>query len=182
MHILGIVGSLRQGSFNRMLLREAFRLAPPKVETQTAELAGIPLYDGDLEEHDYPVPVNSLKDAIRAADGILLASPEYNYSIPGVVKNAIDWTSRPAKDIPWKGKPVAIMGASSGRFGTVRGQQHLRLVLFAVGAMVLNQPEILVGPAKEAFDGEGHLTDERVLGQMAKLWPAFLAWIDRVRE
>jgi chromate reductase len=178
--ILGIPGSLRQGSFNRLLLRAIFEKTPAGVECEVFSLGGIPLYDGDVEQSDFPPAVQALKDKIAAADGVILASPEYNYSIPGVVKNAIDWASRPPADGAWRNKAVAIVGASSGRFGTVRGQQHLRLVFFSVGALVLGQPEILVGPAGSVFDPQGRLLDSRLEEQIGKWWPAFLAWIDRI--
>lgn len=178
--ILGIPGSLRQGSFNGMLLQAILQAAPAGVECEVFSLARIPLYDGDLEQSAFPLAVQAFKEKIAAADGVVLASPEYNYSIPGVVKNAIDWASHPPADDAWKNKAVAIVGASSGRFGTVRGQQHLRLVFFSVGALVLGRPEILVGPAGSVFDSQGQLLDPRLKEQISKWWPAFLGWISKV--
>ncbi len=178
--ILGILGSLRHGSYNGMLLRAILQKAPTDVEIEIFPLDQIPLYDEDVEQSAFPSAVLALVEKIAAADGVVLASPEYNYSIPGVVKNAIDWASRPPAKDAWKNKPMAIVGASSGRFGTVRGQQHLRLVLFSVGALVLGRPEILVGYAASAFDPQGRLLDPRLDELINKWWPALLAWISKV--
>ena len=127
-NVLGFAGSLRKGSFNRMLLRAAVELAPPAMTIETIELDSIPLYNGDVEAQGDPEPVAEWKDAIRRADAILVVTPEYNYGIPGVLKNAIDWASRPPGKSVLNGKPAAIMGASPGGFGSVRAQLQLRQV------------------------------------------------------
>lgn len=159
--VCGIAGSLRAGSYNRMLLRAAAELAPAGMEIRPFErFSEIPLYDADLEAKGAPAPVAALKRAVREAAAVLVCTPEYNWSIPGVLKNAIDWASRPPAETPFAGKPVAIMGASPGAVGTARAQQHLRLVLASNGALVLPGPEVLVARCREKFDGSGKLVDE----------------------
>lgn len=158
--ILGIAGSLRKGSFNRSALRAAQRLVPPSVTLEIFDLDGIPVYNQD-EEQRPPAKVVELKSKIRAADAILLVTPEYNYSIPGVLKNAIDWASRPYGDSAWNGKPAAIMGASVGALGTARAQYHLRQTFVFLNMHAVNQPEVMIGGAGEKFDGQGSLTDEK---------------------
>ena len=126
LRILGFAGSLRKESFNRSLVRAAQELAPPNMTIDIFDLAGIPLYNGDVEAEGEPNPVAIFKQAIRAADALLIATPEYNHGVPGVMKNAIDWASRPARQAPMDGKPVGIIGASPGLTGTARGQSQLR--------------------------------------------------------
>jgi chromate reductase len=157
--VLGIAGSLRAGSYNRALLRAAQELAPAGVEVTEFDLRPIPLYDGDLEAEGDPEPVCALKDAISAADALLVVTPEYNHSIPGVLKNAIDWASRPALGSPLAGKPVAIAGASTGLSGTRRAQEHLRQALAFPQARVLDEPRLLVPEAFFKFDEDGRLGD-----------------------
>jgi chromate reductase len=159
--VLGIAGSLRAGSYNRALLDAAQELAPPGVEVTTFDLRPIPLYDGDVEREGDPEPVAALKNAIDAADAVLIVTPEYNHSIPGVLKNAIDWASRPALGSPLAGKAVAIAGASSGLGGTRRAQEHLRQALAFPRARVLDEPRVLVPEAYAKFDDAGRLVDER---------------------
>lgn len=159
--VCGIAGSLRAGSYNKMLLRAAAELAPAGMEIRPFErLSEIPLYDADLEAKATPAPVAALKRAVREAAAVLVCTPEYNWSVPGVLKNAIDWVSRPAAETPFAGKPVAVMGASPGAVGTARAQQHLRLVLASNGALVLPGPEVLVARCREKFDQSGKLADE----------------------
>ena len=158
--ILGIAGSLRKGSYNRFALRAAQRLVPQGVTLETFELDGIPVYNQD-EEQRPPAKVTELKAKIRAANAILLVTPEYNYSVPGALKNAIDWASRPYGDSAWNGKPVAIMGASVGILGTARAQYHLRQTFVFLNMYAVNQPEVMIGTASEKFDGQGNLTDEK---------------------
>ncbi|HEX3724225.1 MAG TPA: NAD(P)H-dependent oxidoreductase, partial [Nitrolancea sp.] len=141
-HLLGIVGSLRQGSFNRVLLRTAIALMPPGVTVETAEIGDIPLYNADLDTPNPPEAVSHFKERIAASDGLLIATPEYNYSVPGGLKNALDWASRPAATSVLKHKPVGIMGASGGRFGTVRGQLALRQVFLFTESHVMLKPEL----------------------------------------
>ena len=169
MRLLGIAGSLREGSYNRGLLRAARELLPEGVELVEHDLRGLPFYDGDLEAAGDPDSVTELKDAIRGADAILIATPEYNRGLPGGLKNAIDWASRPALASPLAGKPVAIMGASTGQGGTARAQQQLRDALEFPGAIVLQQPEVFVPEAFMRFDASGELVDEQTREEIAQL-------------
>jgi NAD(P)H-dependent FMN reductase len=167
--LLGISGSLRRGSFNTSLLRAAAGLVPPGTTLETVTLHGIPLYDGDLEaESGLPEAVRALKDRIAAADGLLIATPEYNNSIPGVLKNAIDWLSRPAADIPrvFGNRHVAILGATPGPGGTLMSQTAWLPVLRALGTRAWFGPRMLVSGASKVFDAEGVLIDEKVRGQL----------------
>jgi chromate reductase len=157
--ILGIAGSLRKASYNKSALRAAQGLCPQGATLDTFGLEGIPLFNQD-EERNPPKQVVDLKARIRAADAILLVTPEYNYSIPGVLKNAIDWASRPYGDSAWNGKPVAVMGASVGAFGTVRAQYHLRQCFVFLNMDAVIQPEVAIGNASQAFDEQGNLVDE----------------------
>src|SRR6266550_6091321 len=158
--ILGIAGSLRRGSYNRAALRAATELVPEGAILETFELAGIPVFNQD-EEQNPPAKVVDLKKRIRESDAILFVTPEYNYSIPGVLKNAIDWASRPYGDSAWFGKPAAIMGASIGTIGTARAQYHLRQIFVFLNIFPINQPELMIGNAAERFDAQGNLTDEK---------------------
>jgi chromate reductase len=169
MRLLGIAGSLREGSYNRGLLRAASELAPEGVELVELDLRGLPFYDGDLEAAGDPESVTALKEAIRDADALLIATPEYNRGLPGVLKNAIDWASRPALASPLAGKPVAIMGATTGFAGTARAQQQLRDALEFPGAVVLQQPEVLVSEAYLRFDEHGDLVDEQTREEISAL-------------
>jgi chromate reductase len=153
--ILGIAGSLRRASYNRAALRKATRLVPDGATLDIFELDGIPGFNQD-EEQNPPPKVAELKRRVREADAILIVTPEYNYSIPGVLKNAIDWASRPYGDSAWNGKPVAIMGASIGTIGTARAQYHLRQVFVFLNMFPINQPEVMIGNAAERFDAEGN--------------------------
>jgi len=169
MRLLGIAGSLREGSYNRGLLRATRELLPEGVELVEHDLRELPFYDGDLEAAGDPEPVMALKDSIRAAEAIVIATPEYNRGIPGGLKNAIDWASRPALASPLAGKPVAIMGATTGLAGTARAQQQLRDALEFPGAMVLQQPEVLVSEAYLRFDENGELVDEETRAEIREL-------------
>jgi chromate reductase len=160
--ILGISGSLRERSYNRALLQAARELAPDGVEIEDFDLASIPLYDPDIEAAGDPEPVAALREAVRNADALLLATPEYNRGTSGVLKNAIDWLSRPAMASVLRWKPVAVMGASTGRGGTRRAQQQVRDALLFPGALVLDEPEVAVPLAWEHFDEDGRLVDERI--------------------
>jgi chromate reductase, NAD(P)H dehydrogenase (quinone) len=159
MNVLGISGSLRQGSYNSMALRAAQKLAPPGMTITIADIRPIPLYDEDVRTAGVPAAVQALKDQVRAADAILLVTPEYNFSIPGVLKNAIDWLSRPPEQ-PFDGKPLAIMGASTGPVGTARVQYHLRQVMGALNAFMVAKPEVFIGNCASKFNEQGELTDE----------------------
>ena len=159
--ILGIAGSLRRGSYNHLLLEAARELAPQWITIEFFDLADIPLYNADLDTaEERPASVEQLKRAIAAADGLLIATPEYNHTVPGVLQNAIDWASRPAGKSPLAGKPTGIMGAATGGIGTARAQQHLKLVLFSTLAVVLPHSGVTVGQAAEKFDATGRLAHE----------------------
>jgi chromate reductase len=181
LHILGLVGSLRRGSYNRLLYDAAVALAPCGTRFTEADLRSLPLYDDDLRlEQGYPEPARRLRDAIAAADGLLIVSPEYNHTVPGVLQNAIDWASRPP-DQPFKDKPVAIMGASTGRLGTVRMQHGLRRTLDSLEARTLLKPEVMISFARESFDERG-LVDEKAREVVAAQLAAFAAWVRRLRD
>jgi chromate reductase len=173
--VLGIAGSLRKGSYNRAALLAAQKLAPEGMRIESFDLRGIPLYDGD-QESPPPERVVQLKAAVRAADAILFVTPEYNYSIPGVLKNAIDWGSRPYGDSAWDGKPVAVMGASPGNLGTARAQYHLRQVFVFLNMCPLNRPEVMIANADERFDEQGNLTDKDTAERIRKLLVALESW------
>jgi chromate reductase, NAD(P)H dehydrogenase (quinone) len=182
--IIGISGSVRRASFNAALLRAAVAAAPEGVELRTESIADIPLYNGDLEaEHGIPAPVARLKDAIAAADGLLIVTPEYNNSIPGVAKNAIDWLSRPAADIArvFAGKPIAIAGASPGGFGTVLSQNAWLPVLRTLGAD-LWPGRLLVSRAGSVFDAGGEITDAAMRENVRKFVAGFVAFVVSHRE
>jgi NAD(P)H-dependent FMN reductase len=161
--VVGLSGSLRRGSFNGMLLRAAQELAPAELKVEIASIREFPLYDGDLEaEHGVPAAVQALKDRIAGAAGLLLVTPEYNNSIPGVFKNAIDWLSRPPKDIArvFGDRPIALMGATPGPSGTILAQAAWLQVLRTLGTRPWHGPRLMVSRADTVFDGEGRLTDE----------------------
>ena len=168
MRILGVSGSLRESSFNTSLLRAALEAAPDGVELELWEgLGELPLYDEDLE-HDAPESVQRLREAWAAADAILFSTPEYNGSIPGGLKNAIDWASRPRLEAVLRNKPVAVVGASTGAFGAVWAQEELRKVLAATGARLV-EGAVAFGHAQERFDAEGRLVDEELREQLAEV-------------
>jgi chromate reductase, NAD(P)H dehydrogenase (quinone) len=167
--ILGIAGSLREGSYNRSLLRAARELLPEGAELVEFDIRSLPFYDGDVEAAGDPEPVVALKDAIREADALLIATPEYNRGVPGGLKNAVDWASRPPLGSPLAGKPVALMGASTGRGGTALAQQQLREALEFPRAVVLDEPQVFVPEAYMHFDERGELADESIRAEIAEL-------------
>jgi len=177
--ILGIAGSLRKGSFNRAALRAAQGLVPAGATLEAHDLPDLPGFDQDKEKTP-PVAVTELKAKIRAADAVLLVTPEYNYSVPGVFKNAIDWASRPYGDSAWKGKPVAIMGASVGSIGTARAQYHLRQTFVFLNMYAVNQPEVMVSNAHKRFDEEGKLTDDKTKELVGQLLSELVKWTKRL--
>ena len=179
-NILGIVGSLRRESYNRSAMRAAAELVPPGARIEVFGLDGIPPFNEDVEQRP-PAEVVELKRRVRAADALLFATPEYNYSIPGVLKNAIDWASRPYGDSAWAGKPAAIMGASVAQIGTARAQYHLRQVFVFLDVHAVNQPEVMIGNADDKFDGEGRLTDARTREAIRQLLRNLVDWTDRLR-
>lgn len=180
-NILGIPGSLRAGSFNRAAMREAQRLCPPTGSLKIFELHDIPLFNQDFELNP-PESVKQFKQEIRRADAVLLSTPEYNYSTSGVLKNAIDWASRPYGDNAWEGKPIAIMGASISMTGTVRAQYHLRQMFVFLNMHAVNQPEVMIPNAKEKFDDNGNLKDEFSKQRMRELLEALIAWTQRLKR
>ena len=181
LRILGIAGSLRRDSHNRAALRAATKLVPEGATIDIFELDGIPAFNED-EEPKPPVEVVELKGRIREADAILIVTPEYNYSIPGVLKNAIDWASRPYGDSAWNGKPAAIMGASIGAIGTARAQYHLRQMMVFLNMFPVNQPEVMIGNATTRFDSQGNLTDDTTKELIRQLLHNLVEWAQRIGE
>lgn len=180
--LLAISGSLRRASLNTAAARAALALLPAGWSGELVLLHDIPPYNEDLRAGGaFPPPVQALRDAIRAADALLIVSPEYNYSIPGVLKNAIDWVSRPPEQ-PFAGKPIATMGASPGAFGTVRMQPHLRFVLASLGAHVLWRPDVLIRDATQKFDERGELVDTETRELVVQLLAALAQWTERLRR
>jgi chromate reductase len=179
--ILGIAGSLRRQSYNRALLHAAAQLAPEGATIDIFELDGIPPFSED-DEQDPPEKVAELKRRIREADAVLFVTPEYNYSVPGVLKNAIDWASRPYGDSAWSGKPAAVMGASIGSIGTARAQYHLRQVMVFLNMFPVNQPEVMIGAANERFDTVGKLTDEETREYVGHLLQSLVDWTRRIGQ
>lgn len=172
-NILGICGSLRKGSYNAMLLGEAALHLPAQMRFTQADLSNIPLFNQELEA-DHPAPVKEFAELCRAADGVLLATPEYNWQIPGVLKNALDWVSRASIHVPLWGKPIAVMGATPGAYGTARAQIVLRGLLFALNMDPVSKPEILLANADQKFSVEGRLTDEDAAVLLRKLMEGFV--------
>ena len=179
--ILGIAGSLRQQSYNRGALRAATEVAPEGATVEVFELDDVPAFNQDKDKNP-PPKVVELKQRIREADAILFVTPEYNYSIPGVLKNAIDWASRPYGDSAWNGKPAAIMGASVGGIATARAQYHLRQMMVFLNMFPINQPEVMIGNAGEKFDEAGNLTDEKTKDYIRKLLQILVDWTRRIAE
>jgi len=173
--VLGMSGSLRKGSFNTMALHAAQALAPAGMTIETIGLGDLPLYNDDVRVAGYPPAVQAFRDRIAAADALLLVTPEYNYSVSGVLKNAIDWGSRPPNQ-PFDGKPVAIMGASGGILGTARAQYHLRQTCVFLNMYPVNKPEVMIGQAPSRFDANGKLTDETTAGLIKQLLESLRDW------
>jgi chromate reductase len=178
LRVLGISGSLRKASYNTALLRAAAELLPPGMSLEAFDLSPLPIFNQDHEK-PFPEPVVQLRTRVAQADALLIATAEYNSSLSGALKNAIDWASRSPQP-PLKGKPLAIIGASTGSFGTVRSQSHLRQVLTHVGALPLGKPEVLVARAEQAFDAEGKLIDAAARGFLRDLLEALAEWTRRV--
>jgi len=179
--LLGISGSLRRGSHNSALLRAATRLMPPEATLEVASIRGIPLYDYDVEAQGMPATVTQLKDAIVAADGVLLVTPEYNNGVPGVFKNAIDWLSRPSSDVKrvFGGRPFAVIGASPGAFGTILSQAAWLPVLRTLGTQVWSGGRLMVARAASVFDESGTLKDAAVLEQLRQFLAGFVGFVRR---
>jgi chromate reductase len=181
LNILGIAGSLRKSSYNLGALRAAQLLVPDDANLEIFDLQGIPPYNQD-EDPKPPARVVELKARVRAADAILFSTPEYNYSIPGVLKNAIDWASRPYGDSAWTGKPVTVMGASIGMLGTARAQYQLRQCFVFLNMYPVNQPEVMIAYAAERFDGAGNLVDDTSRDQIRQLLQNLVAWTRQLRK
>jgi chromate reductase len=179
--ILGIAGSLRQGSYNKSALRAAQQSVPADAEIEIFDLNGIPPFNED-DEKNPPERVVEFKKKIREADAILFVTPEYNYSIPGVLKNAIDWASRPYGDSAWANKPAAIMGASVGNLGSARAQYHLRQVFIFLNIHDMKQPEVMIAAASQKFDAQGNLTDEPTKDYLRRFLAAFVAHIKNLQH
>ena len=180
MKVVGISGSLRKGSYNTAALRAAQGLAPEGMTIEAAEIGDLPLYNDDIRQAGYPPAAERLRGQLAGADAILFVTPEYNYSISGVLKNAIDWGSRPPNQ-PFEGKPVAIMGASGGLFGTARAQYHLRQMLIFLDAYPVNKPEVMIGQAQAKFDESGNLTDEPTREFIRKLLVSLRDWTIKLK-
>jgi chromate reductase len=175
--VLGCAGSLRARSFNRAALRAAVALAPAGMTIETFDRLGeFPLYDDDVRQNQgFPAPVEDFRQKIRAADALLIVTPEYNYSIPGVLKNAIDWASR-APDQPFEDKPIAIMSASPGRFGGARAQYHFRQCFVFLNGLLMNKPEVMIANAGDVFDDRLELTDASTRDHVTRLLAALADW------
>lgn len=177
--ILGIAGSLRRQSYNRSALRAAQEVVPQGATLEILDLPDLPGFNEDLEKTP-PEAVVELKRRIRAADAILFVTPEYNYSVPGVLKNAIDWASRPYGDSAWAGKPAAVMGASIGIIGTARAQYHLRQMAVFLNLFMVNQPEVMITSAATKFDANGNLTDPATREFIRQLVQSLVNWTQRI--
>lgn len=181
LRILGFAGSLRRGSLNRALLRAASELAPQHARIVPFDIAGIPLYNGDLDNDDArPAAVTQFKQAVTDADAVLVVSPEYNYGAAGVTKNVLDWASRPSYRSPFLHKPCGLMGAAPGRSGTMRGQEQVKLHLLGMAALVYPHPGVAVSTAREKFDGDLRLTDEDTREFVRKYLNGFAEWARRM--
>jgi chromate reductase, NAD(P)H dehydrogenase (quinone) len=177
--VLGFAGSLRRASFNRALLAAAQAQAPEGMTIEAFDLAAVPLYNGDVEAEGDPPGVAAFKQAIRDADAVLMVTPEYNHGVSGVMKNAVDWASRPPQSAPLAHKPVGIIGASPGMTGSARGQSQLRQTFEFTNSYCMPQPELLVFRAHEKFDADGRLTDETTAAYLRRYLEAFLEWTRR---
>jgi chromate reductase, NAD(P)H dehydrogenase (quinone) len=178
---LGISGSLRKGSYNTAALRAAAELLPEGMTLEMADIAQFPLYNEDVRQAGFPPPVQKLRDQIVAADALLFVTPEYNYSMSGVLKNAIDWASRPPNQ-PFDGKPVGMMGATPSLWGTTRAQYHLRQSCVYLNMLPVNKPEVLIAGAQGKFDAELRLTDKATRDLIAQLLVALRDWTRRLRR
>ncbi len=178
--VLGISGSLRRDSWNTLLLRAAQKLAPSGMTIEIASIREMPFYDGDVEAAGLPASVVAFREQIRAADALLIASPEYNASVTGVLKNAIDWASRPPQQ-PLDAKPIAVFGTSPGATGSIRGQAHLRQILANVNGLVLVQPAVAVGMAPQRLDAEANITDEATRKFVETMLEKLADWTRRLK-
>src|SRR6056297_2352057 len=176
--VAGISGSLRKGSYNTATLRAAQELAPATLEIDIVTLEDVPLFNQDVEAQGWPPRVQDLRERIGASDAVIFASPEYNYSVTGVLKNAIDWLSRPEGDAPLNGKPAGIVGATPAFVGTARGQAHLRQIVFYNAMPLLPTAEVLIARARDRFDDDGRLTDEQTGDVLGDMMEKFADWVE----
>jgi chromate reductase len=179
MKIIGIPGSLRRASINRKLLHVMSGLAPPGVTIEVHDLLDVPPFNEDVEAEGVPPAVQVLRDAVAGAQGVLIATPEYNAGVPGVLKNGLDWLSRPPRKSVLDGKPIGIVGASPGILGTARAQPQLRQMFVFTNSPVMMQPEIFVTSASQKFDELGKLTDERTRAALVRYLVALKIWVER---
>jgi chromate reductase len=179
--IFGFAGSLRKGSYNKSLLRAALELVPKDAQLEVFDLEGIPPFNQDLENQP-PEKVKEFKAKIRAADAILIACPEANYTIPGVLKNAMDWASRPYGDNAFDGKPVAVMGASVGMLGAARAQYHLRQSFVWLNMYPVNAPEVMVPFAQDKIDANGRVTDQKTREKIKELLESLVVWTRKLKS
>lgn len=179
--VLAICGSLRKGSFNRMAMNHAMAHAPAGMNFSEGIIADLPLYNEDAREAGEPGAVMRLKRQVKDADALLFATPEYNYGMPGVLKNAIDWVSRPPSQSPFDGKPVAMLGASTGLFGTARSQLQLRQTCLALNMLPLAKPEVMIAQAQTRFAEDGSLKDEATGKYIVQLMQALHGWTLRLK-
>ena len=178
MHFLGLSGSLRKQSYNTAALQACQQLLPAGVTMSVLDIAAVPLYNDDVYQQGFPQPVQQLREQIRSADALVIATPEYNYSMPGVLKNAIDWISRPPSQ-PFDGKPIALIGATPGGLGTSRAQYHLRQMFIYLNGELLNRPEVFISGAPNKFDAQGKLTDAATADNLGKM---LVALAERARR
>jgi len=176
--MLGVGGTLRKGSFSKALLLEAQKLTPKGVVIELTDIGDFPLYNPDIP---MPESVQKFKNNIKEADAILFSTAEYNYSIPGALKNAIDWASRPYGDNSWDNKPAAIMSESTGMLGGIKAQLHLRQIMLYINVHLLNKPEVIVSKVKEKFDEQGNLTDEHTREKIKELLEALIKWTEKIK-
>lgn len=181
MKVVAFTGSLRKGSLNHGLLIAARELAPDGVDIEILDVGQLPLFNQDLEK-DLPAPVVEFKANVKAADAVLIATPEFNYSVPGVLKNALDWGSRPYGDNSFEDKPAAIMGGSGGMTATARAQYHLRQIFVFLNVHPLNRPEVMVPVVQEKFDQNGKLTDQKTREKIRELLDALVVWHARLAK
>ncbi len=179
--ILGFAGSLRKNSYTKALLHATMKLIPKKAKLEIFDLEGIPPFNQDLENR-MPEKVREFKAKIKAANAILIATPEHNYSMPGVLKNAIDWASRPPGNNSFEGKPIAIMSASPGTLGGARAQYHLRQVLVALNMHAINRPEVIVASVDEKIDEKGNLMDEKTRKKIRQLLESLVDWTKKLKK
>ena len=179
--ILGISGSGRKRSYNTALLESAKQLLPKDATLEVTDVSRLPLYNQDLE-HDLPESVKDLKKKIRSADAIMIATPEHNYSVTAVLKNAIEWGNRPQSDASWSGKPAAVISASTGLRGGVRVQLHLRQIMIDLNMYPINRPLLLVANAQDKFNQDLKLTDEETIETLREVLSALVEWTRRLRR